>query len=121
MKPSQVITASSIRHKIDPKMALDAVAQGLANHTMLSFHKGQSVLVAKLLGQGACEIFLFTVDSPLSLAHAAKFFIQQLRNSDLHVAYINYTTEGLLKLMRMLGENPVPSDRPGFEWMITRI
>jgi hypothetical protein len=121
MKPSQVIAASAIRHKIDPQVALNTVAQGLANHTMLSFHKGQSVLIAKLLGNGACELFLFTVDSPLSLVYSARFFIQQLRGSDLHVAYINYTSDGLIKLMRMLGENPVPSDRPGFEWMITRI
>jgi len=121
MKPSQVITASAVRHNIDPKVALDTIAKGLANHTMLSFHKGQSVLIAKLLGQGACEIFLFTVDSPLSLAHSAKFFIQQLRNSDLHVAYIKNTPDGLVKLMKILGENPVPSDRPDYTWMLTRI
>ena len=121
MTPSQIITQDSEKRSLNPRATLQLIAHGIKNKSMILFHKNDSVLVTRLLNKGHCEIFLFALDSPLSLIASGRFFVKCLRNLDLHTAYIRNTSPALLKFLERLGEHVQHSDRPEFEWMIKKV
>lgn len=121
MTPSQIITQDSEKRGLNPQATLSLLAQGVKNKSIILLHRNNSVLAVRLLGSGNCEIFLFALDSPLTLIGSGRFFVTCLRNLDLHTAYIRNTSPALLKFLERLGEHVQHSDRPEFEWMIKKI
>jgi len=121
MKASEVIYNDKFSQEDGPDKVL-AVVSKLANDEMaVILQSGDTVLVVVRLGDAAVEVHAYTVESGLRLMSALKVLIGKLKKSDIQVAYIADLRDAqMLQVLKMNDLKVVPSDRPQYQYMITR-
>lgn len=118
MKPSEIILQdkNSIRDGADK--VLTSISKIIKQKAGLLLQQGDSVLLLVNLGEGAVELHLYTVDQPMKLARALKYFIEKIKASDLKRVYgtVEFNAP-VLKMLRDFGIDVQESDNPKYNWM----
>jgi len=118
MKPSEIILKdkNSIRYGADK--VLTSVSKIVKQGAGLLLQQGDSVLLLVNLGKGAVELHLFTVEQPMKLAKAIKYFIEKIKASDLKTVYLPTELDApIIKMLRDFGIEVQESDNPKYQWM----
>ena len=117
MTPSQILTQDAQNNGANPQQVLQGVlAQVHSGHTIL-MQENNSVLLVTRLGDKRAMIHLATVDSPLTLRHSIKSFLEKLKSSEVDVVYGDTVNQQLIELMKKVGVNVEKSNLPKFTWM----
>lgn len=117
MKPSEIITADMEKHGNDPVPFLKALPNAIKAKAVILMQENNSVLMLTRIGEGAVELHLFTVDTPLKVAKALIQFVKKIRNSDIKVVYGADKPTQTLQLLKNLDVEIMPSDNPKYKWM----
>lgn len=121
MKASEIIYNDKFSQEDGPDRVLTGVAKLVKDNMAVILQSGDTVLVVVRLGDGAVEVHVYTVESGLRLISAMKVLIQKLKDSDVQVAYIADPRDAqMLQVLRMNDLQVMKSDRPEYQWMITR-
>jgi hypothetical protein len=121
MKASEIIYNDKYSQEDGPDRVLRSVAKLVEDNLAVVLQSGETVLVVVRLGDGAVEVHVYTMDSGLRLISAMKVLIQKLKNSEIQVAYIADPRDAqMLQVLKMNDLQVKKSDRPEYEWMITR-
>lgn len=117
MKPTEIIAADCKKRGVDSGKVLNYLAHKVHQKEAQVLHTDKSVLTLIFMPKNAAEMHLFSVDAPSSVIKAAKHFMSVVKQSDLHKVYVNTKRPEMLRLLRMIGANPQPSDIAGYTWM----
>lgn len=117
MTPTEIITADMEKHGNNPVPFLKALTNAIKAKAVILMQENNSVLMLRRLGEGAVELHLFTVDSPLKVAKSLIQFIKKIRNSDIKVVYGADEPTQTLQLLKNLDVEIMPSDNPKYKWM----
>jgi len=121
MKASEIIYNDKFSQEDGPDRVLTGIAKLVKDNMAVILQSGDTVLVVVRLGDGAVEVHVYTVESGLRLISAMKVLIQKLKDSDVQVAYIADPRDAqMLQVLRMNDLQVMKSDRPEYQWMITR-
>jgi len=121
MKASEIIYNDKYSQEDGPDRVLRSVAKFVEDNLAVVLQSGETVLVVVRLGDGAVEVHVYTMDSGLRLISAMKVLIQKLKNSEIQVAYIADPRDAqMLQVLKMNDLQVKKSDRPQYQWMITR-
>ena len=110
MTPSQIITADAERNGVDPRRVLSYVAKIVQSGQGTVTQAGNSILLITSIGDGAVELHLYTVDTPLALAKNLRHFIDVIKQSKARRVYGKSDNQGILEMLRRLGVNVEESD-----------
>ena len=98
---------------------VQAIAQHINDGNGLLLRKNNTILFILRIAPATVEVHIYTLDNPLPLASAIKYFHNQLLNADIHTVYFtNPRTPQLTNLLKAVGVNILPSDNPKYHWMI---
>jgi len=117
MTPTEIITADMEKHGNNPVLFLKALTNAIKAKVVILMQENNSVLMLRRLGEGAVELHLFTVDSPLKVAKSLIQFIKKIRASDIKVVYGADEPTQTLQLLKNLDVQIMPSDNPKYKWM----
>lgn len=117
MTPSQIITADAERNGVDPRRVLSYVAKIVQSGQGTVTQAGNSILLITSIGDGAVELHLYTVDTPLALAKNLRHFIDVIKQSKARRVYGKSDNQGILEMLRRLGVNVEESDMGQYNWM----
>lgn len=121
MKASEVIYKDKFSQEDGPDKVVTGIAKLVNDNMAVILQSADTVLVVVRLGDAAVEVHAYTVDSGLRLMSALKVLIEKLKNSDIQVAYIADPRDAqMLQVLKMNDLKVVPSDRPQYQYMITR-
>jgi len=121
MKASEIIYNDKYSQEDGPDQVLEGIAKLVKDDMAVILQSGETVLVVVRLGDGAVEVHVYTMDSGLRLISAMKVLIQKLKDSDIQVAYIADPRDAqMLQVLKMNDLQVTKSDRPEYQWMITR-
>ena len=121
MKASEVIYNDKFSQEDGPDKVVTGIAKLVNDNMAVILQSADTVLVVVRLGDAAVEVHAYTVDSGLRLMSALKVLIEKLKNSDIQVAYIADPRDAqMLQVLKMNDLKVVPSDRPQYQYMITR-
>lgn len=116
MKPTEIITADAVRNGIDPEVLLNKFRRSLSGKQSIMLQSGDSVLIIRIFAPGMAELHLFTTEKPMALIKSIRYFIQQIKNSDIEVVYGQADNPQIIDLLRSAGVNVVNSDIPTYNW-----
>ena len=117
MTPSEIITADLQKHGQDPQPVLQAINVAIKNKKVILFKENNSVLMLTKIGNGAVDLHLFSVDTPLKVAKALIQFIKKIKASDIKMVYGAEEPTQTLQLLKNLDVKILPSDNPKYKWM----
>lgn len=117
MKPSEIITADVTNNGGDPTADLNLLSQAIQEKKVIVLQENNSVLLLFKIGNGAVEMHLYTVDSPIKVAKALIQFIKKIRASDIKAVYGKDEPTQTLQLLKNLDVEILPSDNPKYKWM----
>jgi hypothetical protein len=121
MKPSEIILNDKFSQEDGAERILRVIGKLVKDNLAVVLQSGNTVFVVVRLGDGAVEVHVYTVDTGLALMSATKVLIKKLVDSDIQVAYIADPRDAnMLKVLEINGLKVSPSDRPKYQWMITR-
>ena len=121
MRASEVIYKDKFSQEDGPDKVLTSIGKLVNDNMAVVLQSADTVLVVVRLGDAAVEVHAYTVDSGLRLMSALKVLIEKLKNSDIQVAYIADPRDAqMLQVLKMNDLKVVPSDRPQYQYMITR-
>jgi hypothetical protein len=121
MKASEVIYNDKFSQEDGPDKVPAGIGKLVNDNMAVVLQSADTVLVVVRLGDAAVEVHAYTVDSGLRLMSALKVLIEKLKKSDIQVAYIADPRDAqMLQVLKMNDLKVVPSDRPQYQWMITR-
>jgi hypothetical protein len=121
MKASEVIYNDKFSQEDGPDRVLSAIEKLVADKMAVAIQNNDTVLIAVRLGDAAVEVHVYTVESGLRLISSMKVLIQKLKDSDIQVAYIADPRDAqMLQVLKMNDLKISPSDRPQYQYMITR-
>lgn len=121
MRASEVIYKDKFSQEDGPDKVVTGIAKLVNDNMAVILQSADTVLVVVRLGDAAVEVHAYTVDSGLRLMSALKVLIEKLKNSDIQVAYIADPRDAqMLQVLKMNDLKVVPSDRPQYQYMITR-
>jgi hypothetical protein len=121
MKASEVIYNDKFSQEDGPEKVVTGIAKLVNDNMAVVLKSGDTVLVVVRLGDAAVEVHAYTVESGLRLMSALKVLIGKLKKSDIQVAYIADPRDAqMLQVLKMNDLKVVPSDRPQYQYMITR-
>jgi hypothetical protein len=118
MKPSEIILndKNSIRDGADK--VLSAVMKIVQDKAGIILQQNDSILLLANLGKNNAELHLYTLDPPLKLARSLKYFIDQIKASDLKRVYGTIAFDApILRMLRDFGIDIQKSDNPKYQWM----
>jgi len=120
----QVLPASQIilNDKFSQNDGAEGVIQGISalveSGDAVLLQNNNSILVVIKLEPGVVEVHLYTVDNPIPLASAIRFFHDRLVESDIKRVYgTTPRTPEIINLMQSVGIQVLPSDNPDYSWM----
>jgi hypothetical protein len=121
MKASEIIYNDKYSQEEGPDKTIAGVGKLVNDNMAVILKSGDTVLVVVRLGDAAVEVHVYTVESGLRLMSALKVLIEKLKKSDIQVAYITDPRDAqILQVLKINDLKVVPSDRPRYEYMITR-
>ena len=121
MKASEVIYKDKFSQEDGPDKVLISISKLVNDKMAVVLQSGDTVFVVVRLGDGAVEVHVYTVNTGLALMSALKVLIKKLVDSEIQVAYIADPRDAnMLKVLEINGLKVSPSDRPQYQWMITR-
>jgi len=115
MTPSEII-ANSV-HSQDPKTVLLKINAAVKTGHAVLLQENNSVLFLFRFAKGKVELHLYTQDTPLILAKSLTKFIQKIRQSDIKEVYGKAENPQILRFLKTLGVDVMPSDNHKFNWM----
>jgi hypothetical protein len=120
----QVMSASQIilNDQFSQEDGAEEIIQGLSKLVdtgdAVLLQKNNTVLAVIKLDPGVVEVHLYTLDAPLPLAAAIRYFHDKLVESDIDKVYgTSPRTPQIVELMRAVGVKVLPSDNPEYSWM----
>jgi hypothetical protein len=117
MTPSEIILADSKRNGVIPQVVLQTAAKLVKSKLATIIQQNDSVLLMTFIDRNDVELHLFTTDSPLTLAKSLMGFINIIKQSELRRVYGKADNSGILEMLKRVGVNVLPSDKPQFNWM----
>ena len=121
MTPSEIILNDKYSQEDGAEKILRGIAKLVKDDMAIILQSGNTVFVVVRLGDGAVEVHVYTVDTGLALMSATKVLIEKLKKSDIQVAYIADPRDAkMLQVLELNGLQVSQSDRPQYQWMITR-
>lgn len=117
MKPSEIIIADAQSNGNDPQKTLDYILNSIQNRNGVLVQKNNSVLLLTPLGQNSAEWNLSTQDNGANLIDSIKYFINQIKKTDVSMIYGMVDNENVLQTINNFGLPTVKSDNPEYEWM----
>lgn len=121
MTPSEIISKDKYSQEDGADQILRGIAKLVKDDMAIILQSGNTVFVVVRLGDGAVEVHVYTLDTGLALMSAVKALIKKLKDSEIQVAYIGDPRDAtMLQVLELNGLQVMESDRPQYEWMITR-
>jgi hypothetical protein len=117
MTPTEIITADVTKNGGDPTTDLHLIAKAIQQKKVIILQENNSILLLFKIGNGAVEMHLYTVDSPIKVAKALIQFIKKIRASDIKTVYGKDEPTQTLQLLKNLDVEILPSDNPKYKWM----
>ena len=115
MTPSQIIV-NSVYNQNPQDVLVKIHATVKTGHGVL-LQENNSVLFLFRFAKHKVELHLYTQDTPLVLAKSLSKFIQKIKQSDIKEVYGKAENPQILRFLKTLGVNVMPSDNPKFNWM----
>jgi len=116
MKASEIIKADLTRRGINPIPILRKMDLVIKAHKGFVLQKNQSVLFCLYIRDKDVEVHLYTLDSPLTLAHSLSYFIKRIRASHINAIYGNANNPQIIELLKRLGVDIERPDIKIFNW-----
>ena len=117
MTPSEIIIADCKKNGVDPQYYLNTVAHILQTKLGILLQKGDTVLLVIRLGDGRAELHISTADSPIKVKSAIKYFIDKLKESEIHTVYGSGFPADTIAVIKRFGIDVQKSNRPQYGWM----
>lgn len=117
MTPSEIIIADSKREGVSPSVVLKTVSKFVKAGLATLIQENNSVLMLTFIDKNDVELHLFTADSALTLAKSLVSFINTIKQSELNRVYGKTDNSGILEMLKRVGVNVLPSDKPDYNWM----
>jgi len=117
MTPSEIMAADAKRQGVDPSAILTTASKLIKGGLATVIQENNSVLLLTFIDRLDVELHLFTADSPLTLAKSLMSFINTIKQSELRRVYGKADNSGILEMLKRIGVNVLPSDKPQFNWM----
>jgi hypothetical protein len=117
MTPSEIIRADAKRGQYDADIVLRKLDKLTAAGGAILLHENNSILLLIALPGKNLELHLYTADSPLTMAQSLKKFIGKIRAADINNVYGSGDIPQTLELLKRLGVDVQPSDKPAYKWM----
>lgn len=115
---SQIIMNDEFSQRDGSEQVIMGINALVQSGDAIVLQKNNSVLVVVKLEPGVVEVHLYTVDNPIPLASAIKYFYEKLVDSDINRVYgTTPKTPALVDLMKSVGIQVLPSDNPEYSWM----
>jgi hypothetical protein len=103
----------------EAERVLEVIEERLSNNNSLMIRKYNSLYLITRLGIGEAEIHFYSVDDALYVVKAAKYFIDQTRNSGIHTVYTcDFSDPNMKRILKMIKLTVQPSDKKGFKYMV---
>jgi hypothetical protein len=103
----------------EAERVLPIIQERLNEGNSLLIRKYNSLYLITKLGIGEAEIHFYSVDDPLYVVRASKYFIDQTRDAGIHTVYIQgFSDWGMERILRMIKLTIQPSDKKPYEYMV---
>jgi hypothetical protein len=117
MTPTEIIVADAQRNGVDPNRLLSYVSQQIQSKKAVLMSANNSLLLIITMPDDTAELHLYTADSPLGLMKSVTEFINDIKRTGLKRVYGKADNQEILEMLKRLGVDVQPSDRPEFNWM----
>ena len=117
MTPSQIITADCQRNGVDPNYYLKTVAHIVSTKLGILLQQGDTILLVIRIGSGNAELHISTADSPIRVKSAVKYFINKLKDSEIHTVYGPGYPKDTIAIIERMGIPVKKSNRAKYGWM----
>ena len=120
LKPTDIIFGDHTCQNGEAERVLEAIAERLNEGNSLLIRKYNSLYLITRIGIGEAEIHFYSVDEPLYVVRASKYFIDQTRDSGIHTVYIpDFSDQRMMRILKMIKLTIQPSDKQGFKYMVS--
>ena len=119
MNPSDIIRKECEKQNADFNEVMIKIFALLKKKLAVLMRQNDSLLLVTQLGDGDVELHLFTQDPPLTLFKSIKYFIDQIRNSDIRAVYGRAMNQSIIDVLKRLGVKIEKSDKPEYNWKAT--
>jgi hypothetical protein len=118
MSASQIILNDQFSQEDGAEGIIQGLSKLVDTGDAVLLQKNNTVLAVIKLDPGVVEVHLYTLDAPLPLAAAIRYFHDKLVESDIDKVYgTSPRTPQIVELMRAVGVKVLPSDNPEYSWM----
>lgn len=117
MKPSEIISADARANNLNPQDLLTYVSDAIKNRNGVLIRKNDSVLLLTPIAKNKAEWNLFTQDQDDVVIDSIKYFIDQVKKTDIKSIYGMVDNLEILQMMNNIGIQIQKSDNPKYEWM----
>jgi hypothetical protein len=115
---SQIILHDQFSKEDGPEHVVQWISDHVNQGDGILVRKNNTVLFILRIAPATVEVHIYTLDNPLPLASAIKYFHNQLLNADIHTVYgTTPRSPQIINLMKAVGINVLPSDNPKYHWM----
>jgi hypothetical protein len=118
MPASQIIMNDQFSQEDGSEQVIQSIMGHVEKGDGLLLQKNNTVLFLLLIAPKTVEVHLYTVDAPLPLASAVRYFHTELVRSGISKVYgTTPRTPQIVDLMKAVGIQILPSDNPEYSWM----
>ena len=101
----------------NPDDVIRSIKHYLVNKKGILLRKNNSVIFAYKFSENSAGLHLFTVDSPIKVVRAIKYFIEEASKHNIKSVYGLTENKQMYKVFKLLGLNVEKSDIPQYNWM----
>jgi hypothetical protein len=117
MKASEIIANDPQTQKVGAAKVLAGISKLTQSGRAIILQRKDTVLLLISISEGVAELHIYSVDSPLAVASAMKYFQEKIKSSDLKRVYGSKAPPEVMRLIQMVGIPAVKSDKPNYTWM----
>lgn len=118
MKPSEIIANDPETQKVGAAKVLAGISKLVKSGQGIILQRRNTVLLLIAIDKHVAEVHIYSVDKPVGIGVAMKYFQQQLIDSEIRRVYGSAPLSSpIMRLMGMMGIQVMRSDKPNYTWM----
>jgi hypothetical protein len=100
----------------NPDDVIRSIAYYLSNDKGVLLRQNDTVIFAYKFADDLAGMHLFTIDSPIKVVRAVKYFIKEATKHNIKTVYGLTENKQMYRVFKLLGLNVDKSDLPQYNW-----
>lgn len=118
MTPSEIIANDPATQKAGAAKVLAGISKLVKSGQGIILQRRNTVLLLIAMDKHVAELHIYSVDKPVAVGVAMKYFAQQIIDSELKRVYGSAPLNSpIMRMMGVMGFKVMPSDKRNYTWM----